>query len=1537
MIYPTAFRFKDQEYYINLSNTTTFGNHKKDQVQVADSSEHMLTLSPMANGVQVSARSPLDMKNMQVSLNEYCSLSGKHSACIYVSRVSGKSSRVLNLPYNGVITCGRDEKNDIVLSFPVVSRRHFQILCESGSVHVEDVGSTHHIYLNSRRITKAKLKSGDILSIFTFRFIYQNGTLSFENMGSSLKISERFLKQEQPPKAEAVKKAPGKTQETQYLTYHLSPRRREQLPHEDIILSAAPAKARSLGAGRRGGWAYMISSGAMMAASLAVGTVSPALLLARAAGMISPIANLKASKKLSKEEQQQLEEYERVRQESYRAYIEEQKARIRKVADVQKRITSFENQAPASCLQTAQKMTRNLWERQYEDSDFLVTRLGIGRVPLCVTVKTRADVDGFRMEEDDELEEMSAKIIEETRYVDDMPVCVSLKKYQTIGLVGGQAELYYLLRSMIVEITSQHSAQDLRLAGLFHEDAMNTWGILRWLPHIWDESGQTRYIAFDKKRRNAVCEMLSQLISDRKVRAAENTSGKNLAVKPHILVIAQDRDLLYQEDLYENLTSNHPALGISTIILSDSMYNLPSRCQLIVEAENSGRCLVYEREKYDMRAYFTPDAHVHSAEMEQFVRKQAAIELETKDKAASIPASVTFLQGYQVKRVEELDVLSRWDKNKTYLSMAAPLGVMEGGKIFSLDVKSGDQSHGPHGLLAGTTGSGKSELLQSWILSMAVNYHPHDVNFVIIDYKGGGMSDLMEPLPHVVGKITNIDRNITRSLVSLKSELRRRQELFAKYGVNNIDKYQRAYDEGIAKERLPHLIIVTDEFAEMKKEEPEFMAELNSVATIGRSLGIHMLLATQKPAGVVTDQINANSRFRICMKVQDVADSREMLKRADAARITQAGRAYVRVGEDEYFTLFQSFYSAAEYDTGNPGGKGDNQVRVVGVTGERFGVKKKKHTKSTEVVDELTAVTNYINRVCKEKGIVKLAGPWLPELPHYLTLTSICEEKVFDGSRWCEEGTGLSIPIGKYDIPALQKQGVQTIDPMKDGHYGIFGIPGSGKTVLLKTILTSMGLHYSPKKVKVTILDAGNWGMSEFAAMPHVQEVILNQEEKKINLFISRMRKEMEARKRAFLKHAISSLSAYWETVSEDIPALVIMVDQIGPLFEQSYELGELFTEIAASGAAFGIYLIFTASSTIGIKYKFLQLIKGSIAFQMPEKGDYGSLVGPISGISLPQFAGRALAKGNPPVYFQTAIYADSEDEQKRHEILEKLILQMQKACGRNDKAFGKNSGVTGQSSRMFSQGGRTSHHEEQDCGLSFRESDIRQTVKKTEYKPDSDAMLHKGNMMQPYIGKDVQDLEPVCVNLQEHNLLLISSENKESRNRMLDDLLKEYETADRMQIFAIGHDNVTQMRENLESILNERLENYKLHVKERDFDKEAWQNGFAKICIIIKEFEKTAQAMDKSDKKSFRRIFTKSADLGVIMIVGAGKSLFSLQEPDILEDALIGKAQVLALDGKPYEYSPKQELDGNDAGLELERDEIAWICDGAVKVVRKD
>lgn len=1522
MEYTVAFRFQGIEYYkvVEEGESITFGSHKKDDISVPDSGEHFIKLRVSDGEVSLVTHAPLSSDHRSLSFNEIDVISRQYDSYIYVSRISGKSLTSVNLPYSGSIQIGRSPDSDIVVSYPIISGEHFRLNCEAGKVHAEDLNSSNGTFLNGKRLTKALLKAGDVISIFTFRFEYKEGKLFFENIGGNLIINtEKIEAQQVMPETISVLNEQNysfelnpEDNDSKYISYHLSPRMREQLPSEPIILSKAPSAMKG-SRGRMSNWAYMISSVAMMAATMSTGMMNPMMVLARSAYMISPIASMAMSGRMNKEEKKQMEEYEELRQESYRAYVADQKARIAKVADIQRRIVMDENPEAVDCLTTARYVYRDLWERMPQDSDFLSLRLGIGKQKLCVEVKSHSDDEAFTME-NDELEELAAQIIEETRYVEDIPVLLPLRQYQTVGVFGPKDKVVYQIRSLLVEMATEHCYQDVRLIGLFDDKEEQYWGVLRWLPHIWDESSQVRYIAFDKKRRHTVCEMITDIVRQRGNQGEENSFNKQPPKLPHYIILVENRELLLKEGIYDHLISNDSSLGITTIFLADSVYNLPQTCQYLIDL--SGEPSAFEREKFDERSIYKMDELIHQGQMDAFGRQLAAIELESKASRSAIPAALTFLQGYRVENVEELNIEERWENSEPFRTLAAPIGRMEGGEEFYLDVRSGETSHGPHGLLAGTTGSGKSELLQSWILSMAVNYHPHDVNFVIIDYKGGGMSDLMEPLPHVVGKITNIDRNILRSLISLKSELQRRQRLFAQAGVNNIDKYQKAYKNGEVKEQLPHLIIVTDEFAELKKEEPDFMAELNSVATVGRSLGIHMLLATQRPAGVVTDQINSNSRFRICMKVQDVLDSREMLKRSDAARITQPGRAYIRVGEDEIFELFQSYYSAADYYGDQPVGmEYENQVRIVGVTGNRIGTVAKRNRKSD--LDELTAVTQHINSICSRLGIEKLPGPWLPELPRFLSYDELDYPAGFDGEKWPETGKGLSIPIGKYDIPSLQAQGVQEMDFMETGHFAIYGMPSSGKTTLLKSVLMSLGKYYTPDDVQITVLDAGNWSLSEFAEMPHIQEVILNQDESKLAKFTMRITKELDSRKRVFLSNAVNSLSAYRESTGNHLPAIVIVISHLELLFEQYDQLEELMTDIASTGAQYGVYLVFTSNSTIGIRYKFQQLIKGAVAFQMPDKGDYPPLVGRIADISLPQFPGRALAKGNPPVSFQTVMYINETDDKERSNKLKETLVEMTKAWNSLPHQIRKD--IEDIESSNDTDNGFTPV-------TDLPESNIDEQFLGSNY---NDRKLFP-------IGSDTIMLNPVMVDFTDTNLLLVSSNERSKNSEMINRIAEVLEARQDNSVIRLNQQNWESVLEDLLPKLQERKKNSNKLKKDGTFDFDAWLTGYLQICLIIEDLPEFSTFLNEEAAKGYRRVFTKSSDLGIVVVAGGERIELAKGESDMLISAAVQTSTFLALDGLPADYGfIYSEADPSAMGMPLDEDEAALFRHGELNVIR--
>jgi S-DNA-T family DNA segregation ATPase FtsK/SpoIIIE len=289
-----------------------------------------------------------------------------------------------------------------------------------------------------------------------------------------------------------------------------------------------------------------------------------------------------------------------------------------------------------------------------------------------------------------------------------------------------------------------------------------------------------------------------------------------------------------------------------------------------------------------------------------------------------------------VKKPVEIDVGSLWSKAVTYKSMAVPIGVKSNGDRFMFDIW--EKAHGPFGQVAGMPGSGKSEMVQTWILSMALNFSPSDVSFVLIDFKGTGLLKPFAGMPHIAGTISDIDKNISRNLIALESEMKRRKELFDAAGTQSIEDYLKLLRQGKVSEPCPFMIIVVDEFAEMKIQFPDFMPVVDSIFGIGRSLGMYCVLMSQKPGGVVSPKVEANTKFRWCLRVASGGESKEMIGHPEASKITVPGRGFVKVGDDEIFEMIQSYWSGAPY---NPNAKAET-VSSVKITAVDLGGNRRK-------------------------------------------------------------------------------------------------------------------------------------------------------------------------------------------------------------------------------------------------------------------------------------------------------------------------------------------------------------------------------------------------------------------------------------------------------------------------------------------------------------------------------------------------------------------------------------------------------------------
>ena len=536
-----------------------------------------------------------------------------------------------------------------------------------------------------------------------------------------------------------------------------------------------------------------------------------------------------------------------------------------------------------------------------------------------------------------------------------------------------------------------------------------------------------------------------------------------------------------------------------------------------------------------------------------------------------------------------------------------------------------EKAHGPHGLVAGTTGSGKSEIVQSYILSLAVNFHPYEVGFLLIDYKGGGMANLFKNLPHLLGTITNLDgAESHRAMVSIKSELARRQRVFNEYGVNHINGYHKLYQLGKAREPIPHLFLISEEFAELKKEQPEFMKELVSTARIGRSLGIHLILATQKPSGVVDDQIWTNSKFKLCLKVQNEADSREMLKTPDAASIVQPGRAYLQVGNNEIYELFQSAFSGASYHEEQEREEGDQRVYLVNRIGQGQLINQDLggSLESNRIhKTQLDVVVGYVKNEFLKTKLPKVKSPWLPPLQP--VMVSPLFERITDSA--IHKELNLNIPVGIEDIPEEQKQIEYQIQFLKQGHVIFFASSGYGKTVFLETLLLGLCALNSVKNLHAYLLDFGNNALLPLKALPHVADYITYDNLEKQQKLMALLFKEMKQRKQLMADAMAQNFEIYNQMAEQPLPAIVLFIDNYDVVKE--LEMDEnFFVQLARDGVNLGIYLAITASRSSVVKYALMNQIKTKIAGYNYEPAEPRNIVG-RSEYVLPEIKGRVLVK----------------------------------------------------------------------------------------------------------------------------------------------------------------------------------------------------------------------------------------------------------------------------------------------------------------------
>ncbi len=1157
--------------------------------------------------------------------------------------------RKLVVSSNSVFTIGRGESNNICYPNMYVSTAHARLTFDGNVWSITDLSSRNGTYVNGNRVFNSTLKAGDCIYIMGLKIVIGRGFFVLNNPDNVVKIKSNTVALYQPQLPDLNKEKTNQLPTPQY--FYRSPSFHKEIRTAEIKIDPPPQPEKadtiptalmlgpsltmgitSLGTGMlavsnvitNGGDITQALPSLLMAVSMLLGTV------------LWPVLTKKHEKKLRIKN-------ETKRQNRYLAYLEEVRDSIKRLCKEQSEILNANLVSNDDCVRRIAQRSPNLWERVIGQNDFLTLRLGTGNIPLDANVSYSEK--HFSMEEDN-LQDAMLSLATEPKELYSVPISFSLANDEVAGILGEKSAAVNMLKQLILQMIALHSYDELKLIFITDETDAELWNFVKFIPHFWDDNKKNRLFASNDDEIKGISAFVEKEILSR----ADERMPKPEDRIPYYVIISTSKKLSDKCEALEQLLASKCECGAGVLYLAEEMKDLPKETKTVIRVNGKDSELMDKNDSKGEVIKFAAE-QFNEQFLEGVSEDIANIELDLGGQGYSLPNMLTFLEMFNVGKIEHLNSLTRWKDNNPTISLQTPIGIDSSGSRFNLDLH--EKYHGPHGLVAGMTGSGKSEFIITYILSLAVNYHPDEVAFILIDYKGGGLAGAFEnsesgiKLPHLAGTITNLDgAAVNRSLISIQSELRRRQMIFneakkvSNEGTMDIYKYQQLYRDKIVSEPVPHLFIISDEFAELKTQQPEFMQQLISAARIGRSLGVHLILATQKPSGVVDDQIWSNSKFRVCLKVQEKADSQEMIKRSDAAEISQTGRFYLQVGFNELFELGQSAWCGADYIPSENFEKTlDSSIQVIDNLGRVLmnvnpDIKKRINEKYSK---QIVSVVKYLSDLAKEEK-VSVKPLWMPPIP-----ARIFVDKLEEKYSVCKRDFLLNPVVGEYDDPFNQKQAVLTVPFAESGNCLVYGSTGSGKTTFLTTLCYSLIKNHTPEEVSIYVMDFGSETLKNFENAPHVGGVVLAaDEEKAVNLF-KLLKAELERRRNLFSEFG-GDYAGYIRNSGKSLPNIVVIVNNYSGFTETFEDLTDDFSVLSRDGVKYGIYFAVTAGTTNAVSYRIIQNFGIVMSMRLNDATDYSMVIGRTDGILPSNFKGRGLIPLDNVYEFQTAFCTDADD-----------------------------------------------------------------------------------------------------------------------------------------------------------------------------------------------------------------------------------------------------------------------------------------------------
>lgn len=1108
----------------------------------------------------------------------------------------------------GSSVVGRDADCDVSLSDPFVSKRHIRISVTAG-IEVIDLGSANGTVVDGEQIQRVEVKPDDRVEVGdTILSIVAVGRLR-SDAGSSIEYNR-------PP----VVLAPfvGDDIETPDPP---GPLRGSRFP---VIALMAP----------------LIAAGALFGITKAMHQQVSVLMFVFIG--LSPL--LMVGSYLDQKRQSRAEA--RADSKRFTEAVAALREELLELREVERASRLIEAPATADGLMAAEELTTRLWLRRPDRPFFLDLRLGLGSARSRTTLKLPD-----RRRSLPEHWSVLADLRDEFAHVDAVPIVASLRDSGGVGVAGPQDVMAGVARSLVAQLVCLHSPSEMSIMAIGSSLSVSGWDWLKWLPHVGAPHAPIPDLA-TASTTTVAARQVAQLEDLLQTRLESAGSNDEIALPRVVLIVLDDAPI--ERSRLVQLAENGPAGGIHVMWCAHSVAQIPAACRAFIELDGSGRA---ETGQVHLGEQVNPvrcesvdlDVALHIARrLAPVVDSGARVEDDS-----DIPRSVSFLspEGNTELARDHRSIVERWAANdptlvgrplrKDGISLRALVG-QGSGDGFALDLR----LQGPHALVGGTTGAGKSEFLQTWVLALAAAQSPKRVTFLFVDYKGGSAFARCTDLPHSVGLVTDLDQHLVRrALTSLRAELSYREHVLNKHKAKDLVELEK----DATAEQLPSLIIVVDEFAALAQEMPEFVDGVIDVAQRGRSLGLHLVLATQRPSGVITGNLRANTNLRVALRMADADDSTDVLGDDRSAGFDPAvpGRAAAKTGPGRIST-FQSLYVGGHTPDVAPRSAVDVETLVFG-TSEALRPPKEFEGDEAEAAEPVTDLNRIVDQVMAAAESYELPAPrkpWLDVLPPVYDFAQI------------EQRTDTALLLGVQDFPEDQQQRPTYFRPDEHGNMVILGTGGSGKSTALRSLAVAAAGTLRGGPCDVYGLDFGSRGLTMLENLPHVGAVIAGSDHERVGRLLRWLRDEIERRSVRYARVKASNIAEFRALSKEDDERRILVLLDGFATFKQEYEATarssyyNLFGQLAADGRSVGVHFVITADRPGAVPPSLAATIQQRLVLRLADANDYGLVNVPADVLSIDSPPGRGVLEGNE---IQIAVLGASASLPKQAEAINAL------------------------------------------------------------------------------------------------------------------------------------------------------------------------------------------------------------------------------------------------------------------------------------------